>query len=236
MAMNADRSRIVLDLFEKFYGRVYCFARRSVSSEIAEDIAQDVFIRLLERENLENMEISVSYLLKIADNLMKRRWQREQRFGKYQDRIRSEQQGAFATTRAHASVIMNDEQARAALSTLPDNERAAVELIVCNELSYEEAAESLGVRVTTVNNWKYRGLQKLKNVSTQFEPDAATQSCTDSRHRADAAGSRPKQSARKGSSDSACEQAYLHPEHPSFRNRVNSAANAEYRRAHRSFA
>ncbi|MBT5382261.1 MAG: RNA polymerase sigma factor, partial [Phycisphaerae bacterium] len=40
----------------------------------------------------------------------------------------------------------------------------AVRLVVCNGLSYQEAAESLGVPVSTVNNWKYRGLQRLKDM------------------------------------------------------------------------
>ena len=43
-------------------------------------------------------------------------------------------------------------------------DRDAVRLVVCNGLSYQEAAASLGVPISTVNNWKYRGLQKLKDM------------------------------------------------------------------------
>ena len=39
-------------------------------------------------------------------------------------------------------------------------------MIVCEGLSYEDAAASLGVRVSTINNWKYRGIQKLKQAAT----------------------------------------------------------------------
>jgi RNA polymerase sigma-70 factor, ECF subfamily len=211
MAMNADRSRIVLDLFDKFYSRVYCFARRSVTSDLAEDIAQDVFIRLLEHKNLEKLEISVSYLLKIADNLIKRRWQREQRFGRYQERVRTEQQPTPPSKREHSSIIMDDEEVNEALSELSERERAAVELIICNDLSYEEAAESLGVRVTTVNNWKYRGLQKLKYMSEQQGAD---------RHpkRLDPAPCRSagEQSVRSRAADTHHADSLLHPEHPDY--------------------
>jgi RNA polymerase sigma factor (sigma-70 family) len=53
----------------------------------------------------------------------------------------------------------------ARLDALSPREREAVQLVVCNGLSYQEAAESLGVPVSTVNNWKYRGIQKLKEMN-----------------------------------------------------------------------
>ena len=47
-----DRSALVLDLFERYYDRVYLFARRSVDASAAEDIAQEVFARLLKAYTL----------------------------------------------------------------------------------------------------------------------------------------------------------------------------------------
>lgn len=234
MATSAHRSQTVLDLFERFYGRVYCFARRSVSSDIAEDTAQDVFIRLLEHKNLENMEISVSYLLKIADNLIKRRWQREQRFGRYQHRVRAEEQASPAGALEHSSVIISEEHVHEALSELPDGERAAVELIVCNDLSYEQAAESLGVRVTTVNNWKYRGLQKLKNMAEQHEPDCAARVASGGGNlAADARGVR-KQESRSSALDAHHPDMLLHPEHPDYRRRSGATAGSPRDQMHRA--
>jgi DNA-directed RNA polymerase specialized sigma24 family protein len=48
------------------------------------------------------------------------------------------------------------------MASLPSHERDAVRLVICEGLSYEEASISLGVPVSTVNNWKYRGMNKLK--------------------------------------------------------------------------
>ena len=50
----------------------------------------------------------------------------------------------------------------AALAGLPTHEADAVRLVVCKGLSYEEASASMGVPVSTINNWKYRGVQKLR--------------------------------------------------------------------------
>ena len=45
---------------------------------------------------------------------------------------------------------------------LNDDERDALRMIVCEGKSYAEAARSLGVTVTTINNWKHRGIGKLR--------------------------------------------------------------------------
>ena len=42
------------------------------------------------------------------------------------------------------------------------DERDAIRMVVVEGRSYAEAARSLGVSVTTINNWKHRGLEKLR--------------------------------------------------------------------------
>ena len=57
-----------------------------------------------------------------------------------------------------------------ALETLPSHERDAVQTrTVCEGLSYDEASASLGVPVSTVNNWKYRGINKLKAIAESVD-------------------------------------------------------------------
>ena len=63
MQITQNRANLVLDLFEQYYTRVFCFARKSLPAESAEDIAQEVFSRLLHLKHLEELDvISVSYL------------------------------------------------------------------------------------------------------------------------------------------------------------------------------
>ncbi|MDP7005450.1 MAG: sigma-70 family RNA polymerase sigma factor [Phycisphaerales bacterium] len=161
MPVTTTRANLVLELFDAYYKRVYCFTRKSLSPNAAEDIAQEVFTRLLQVKALEEKTITSSYLIKIADNLIKRRYNKDQRKNQYIDSQREE---AIRDLRKN----QNEEQRWSsneiteALKNLPSHERDAVRLVVCEGLSYEEASASLGVPVSTVNNWKYRGINKLK--------------------------------------------------------------------------
>ena len=51
-----------------------------------------------------------------------------------------------------------------ALGLLAKDEQDAIRLIVCEGKSYQHAAEALGVSVTTINNWKHRGIVKLRRL------------------------------------------------------------------------
>ena len=158
------RVRAVLVLFDRHYSDVFRFARRSVDESTAEDVSQEVFARLMRLEGIEQREISGSYLLKIASNLIKRRYQRERRFGEIASRAAGRHAGAASTERvASGSVERADrDEATQALSSLSARERDAVDLIVCRGLSYREAAESMGAKVSDVNNWRYRGVERLR--------------------------------------------------------------------------
>jgi RNA polymerase sigma factor (sigma-70 family) len=161
MPVTTTRANLVLELFEAYYKRVYCFTRKSLAPSAAEDIAQEVFTRLLTVNSLEDKIISSSYLIKIADNLIKRRYNKDQRKNQYIDSQRNEAIRDLRNLRDDSSPWSNIEITKA-LSMLPTHERDAVRLVVCEGLSYEEASASLGVPVSTVNNWKFRGINKLK--------------------------------------------------------------------------
>lgn len=168
MTVSPDRANLVLELFEAYYKRVFCFTRKSLSPSAAEDIAQDVFTRLLQVKNLEEKTITASYLIKIADNLIKRNYNKDQRKNQYIDSQREEAIRDLRRSQKEAQEWSNTEISKA-LASLPSHERDAVQLVVCQGLSYEEASASLGVPVSTVNNWKYRGINKLKDRANDFE-------------------------------------------------------------------
>jgi len=159
--VTPNRANLVLELFDVYYKRVYCFTRKSLAPSAAEDIAQEVFTRLLQVKALEEKTITSSYLIKIADNLIKRRYNKNQRKNQYID---SQREDAIRDLRRYRKeeTQWSSEEIAIALATLPTHERDAVRLVICEGLSYEEASASLGVPVSTVNNWKYRGINKLK--------------------------------------------------------------------------
>ncbi len=168
---TSQANAAVLRLFEAYFDRVYCFVRRSTDPATAEEVAQDVFIRLLSRANIETRQVSVSYLIKIADNMLKRRHRRSERSrGLVAELARNVERATDARTGSerddHRSVLT-------AFDRLSSEEQDAVRMIVCEGLSYRDAAASLGVRVTTVNNWKHRGIQRLREHIRAEEVGAA---------------------------------------------------------------
>ena len=168
LTMRDDESReaFILRLFDSFYERVFCFTRRSAPPDVAEDVTQDVFMRLLQHPRLDELSLSCSYLIKIAHNILRRR---HTRWIKLQE-ILSQKVAEEPELRGRQDPPLRQPAPRGfteALGTLKPEERDALDLIVCRGMSYEQAARSLDTSVTTINNHKYRGLQKLKNWRSQ---------------------------------------------------------------------
>lgn len=171
---RSHRAEVVQRLFDAHHHRVLAFLRRLTSSERAEDLAQEVFFRLFSVKNLESREITVSYLFRIGENLVRKAYHREVRHRRAGEELRHRAgAGVEQGTEVGSSLpeglssdmtFVSSATLRQALATLTDNEQAAIRLIVCRGLSYEQAACSLGVNVSTINNWKHRGVKKLKRI------------------------------------------------------------------------
>ncbi|MEY3143857.1 MAG: hypothetical protein RLY21_2350 [Planctomycetota bacterium] len=170
MAATHERATLVLDLFDQYYERVYAFLRKSTTPDVAEDLAQEVFVRLLQHPELERLTISISYLLKIAHNLLRRRYARASRLRELlEERAAMDGGDEVAQSRSRAREAdgpadIGADVLETALGLLAKDEQDAIRLIVCEGKSYQHAAEALGVSVTTINNWKHRGITKLRKL------------------------------------------------------------------------
>lgn len=174
-SVSEGRARRVRELFDLHHHRVVVFLRRLTSAEQAEDLAQEVFFRLLQVRNLESREISVGYLFRIGENLVRKRYHRDQRHRRASEELRYRCEPIFGEKAEDhepvAGVIGTGEMTfarsgalRQAMGLLTNNEQAAIRLIICRGLSYDQAAKSLGVNVSTINNWKHRGVKKLRRI------------------------------------------------------------------------
>ena len=173
---DTARNAIVIGLFEAYRDRVFAFLRRLTTVERAEDLTQEVFFRLYRVKNLESREISVSYLFRIGENLVRKGYHREQRHRRASEELRNRAilqtgvQGdgtSSSLDRSHGRDVMSfvgSSALHGAMTLLTSNEQAAIRLIVCRGLSYEQAACSLGVSISTINNWKHRGVRKLRKI------------------------------------------------------------------------
>lgn len=173
---RAARARIAGELYEAHFHRVYAFVRRSLDDAEAEEIAHEAFVRLLKVRDLERMTISVAYLLRIAENLLKRRFERSQRYRAILERMGRGAPGLLGDSEDAPGAIVvrrteeepagkaDSQRLQSALGCLTSGEQSAIRLIVCEGLEYDAAARSLGVPVSTINNWKHRGIAKLRQL------------------------------------------------------------------------
>lgn len=165
--MDAPSAR-VLALFDDYHDRVYRFVRKTLDEQSAHDIVQDVFLRLLAMKDLERKHVSASYLVKIADNLVKRRYRTAVRAKRLTDSLSLRADRSTPPQRAPHDTPLDDSDLRhlnLALTRLSDDEHASLRFIVGSDMSYQHAALALDVPPTTVNNWKHRALRKLHDHS-----------------------------------------------------------------------
>ncbi len=168
MKTTENKSDFVLRLFDNYYDRVYAFSRKSAPADVAEDVTQEVFIRLLQHPRLEELTLSVSYLIKVAHNLLRRRHSRSVRLRELlatavtDEVVERHGRPDRRVTSDSSEFTLETRQITNAIKELTADEQDAIRLIICEGKSYEHAAESLNVSITTINNWKHRGLSKLR--------------------------------------------------------------------------
>ncbi len=178
------RSRRVQELFDLHHERVLVFLRRLTTAEQADDLAQEVFFRLLQLKNLESRELSIGYLFRIGENLVRKRYHRDRRHRQASEELRygsDSIEGRMASERERVPGVagggdmafVGNNALDRAMEVLTENEQVAIRLIICRGLSYEQAARSLGVSVSTINNWKHRGIKKLRRVIDEARIESA---------------------------------------------------------------
>jgi RNA polymerase sigma-70 factor (ECF subfamily) len=170
MTMTGDEEAFTR-LYRRLRGGVYRFARRmSGSSSVAEDVTQEVFLILLRRAELyDSQRGSLStYLMRIARNEILRRLDRDRAY------VTLAEEDAAPDKNPDENLIvridplgnlMRDEEieaVRQAVLGLPLHYREVIVLCELEEMSYGEAAASLGCAVGTVRSRLHRARALLK--------------------------------------------------------------------------
>ncbi len=149
---------------------MHLFVRKRATAEIADDLAQEWFHRAINLRNLERIALEVGFFLRIAEHLLKRRAGQKSRFHEVLrrswrvDSALSESRNWDASAddsrwfeasvnESQGSLALEAEALDEALRLLPSHLSAAVRMIACDGLSYEAAANALGVPASFVNNW-----------------------------------------------------------------------------------
>jgi RNA polymerase sigma-70 factor (sigma-E family) len=123
---------------------------------LAEDVAQEAFVRLLKRfRDLRNPDAFKTYLLRTVMNLTKshfRKLKREREFA----RVETGQQ------RKDPVDIGTHAMLWSALLRLPERQRTALVLRYCEDLSEQQTADVMQISLKAVKSLVGRGLAKLR--------------------------------------------------------------------------
>ena len=173
------RKRLVEQLFEQHARALRLFLRgRSVPSEEMEGLVQELFMRLMSAQRLEEkMADSTgsnrSYLLTMANGLiLDRRRKRQVRYAyaEAQREIEAERMEERTPERIVAAQL-ELEAIKAVILDMPLNWRVALVLQRLRNMSYEDIALHMGVQVKQVDNYLVRALRRLRKARRKIEAE-----------------------------------------------------------------
>lgn len=156
--------------------RVYRLAfRLTGNAHDAEDLTQDVFVRVFRSLSTYTPGTFEGWLHRITTNLFLDGARRKQRirFDALGDDAAERLQGREPTPEKALADRTFDADVQAALDALAPDFRAAVVLCDIEGLSYEEIAATLGVKLGTVRSRIHRGRAQLREALEHRAPDDA---------------------------------------------------------------
>ena len=128
-------------------------------ADLAEDLAQEAFVRLIARLGRIRDEAAIAgYLRQSIINLARKHWRKR---GSERAYLRREAPIVVTATNAPTDLAVRDELWEA-LGKLPYRQRAAIVLRFYEDLSEKETARVLGCAVGTVKSSVSRGLRKMR--------------------------------------------------------------------------
>ena len=174
-ALGVDSDRAFEVLFERYSDAVYNVAfRRTASWSAAEDITEIVFLELWrQRRRVVALEGTIRpWLFGVAANQARRWWRDAIRKSKAVERLAGREQAAETSggdeLADRVAARVDHERRMAALLTavrqLPESQQDVLTLRVWEQLSYEEIAVALGLRVGTVKSRLSRARAALEGI------------------------------------------------------------------------
>ncbi len=159
-------------LYDRHAGLVYGIALKVLgSAQEAEDLTQDIFLKLTESSSYDPQRGSLRTFLAVLtrsraiDRLRSRR-RREQQSRRSQGDMRASPPAADNPTDA-ALQQERSQEVRAALAALSGSQRQVLEMIYYDGLTQAAIAEQLNIPVGTVKSRARRGLLNLRQVIQQ---------------------------------------------------------------------
>jgi RNA polymerase sigma-70 factor (ECF subfamily) len=149
--------------FDSFQAKLFAFIRYKLGdSAVAEDILQEVFIKLWENRHQLKEDLSLkSYLYTIANNLALNHLRHTKIVVRFQQEQKSEQQIGDSV---HDELVKREirENLLRTIEKLPEKNRMVFMLSRFDDLSYREIAEQLEISIKTVESHMGKALKLLR--------------------------------------------------------------------------
>lgn len=151
-------------MFHRYKSQMAGNALRLLKSpELAEDLLQEIFIRLWEQRSKIDIERTIgSYLYRIASNLAYDYFRKVARDRKLADKLLSVYPSVYEPIEKAVFDQENKLALDNALSMLPEQQRIVFTLCKIEEKSYQEVASMLNISIGTVNNHLTRANSSLR--------------------------------------------------------------------------
>lgn len=152
------------ELFDLYYMPLSIYALKYCDSfQLAEDIVQDLFIKLWDEKLYMKLDGAISpYLFKSVKNntLQAVKKKSKYRFEEIEDQINK-----LMTEEKVDSAHIEEEKEKLykEVEALPEKSKEVFKAIVLGNMKYKEVAENLGISVNTVKTHYSRALKQLRN-------------------------------------------------------------------------
>ena len=152
-------------IYDAYYGRIYAYIYHRIGdARLAEDLAADVFLRMLESvKTAKGWQKSLTgWLYRIAHNLVIDHYRRQaKRQGPSLDEtILLNHEGLTS----HLDQLLTKEQLRVAIQSLTEEQQQVIMLKFVEDLSNAEVAEILGKTEGAVKALQHRALVSLRRI------------------------------------------------------------------------
>jgi RNA polymerase sigma-70 factor (ECF subfamily) len=157
----------------RLYGVRYGYLR---NPEDALEVVQDAFVKLFQQSQRIDARAEVgAWLTRVAINAAIDRYRQKKRRGQHETGVESEDLEQVPTRRERGPIDnLHTEDTRRALErglqALNERQRAVVTLRHFSDLSLDEIASTLGVRLGTVKSSLNRALARMKMVMSEARP------------------------------------------------------------------
>lgn len=157
---NIDAYKILVERYQK---GLYIYLLNMLRDEmLAEDIAQDAFIRAFNKLSSYDPQFSFSkWLYRIARNLAIREYSKNNKLYPVYDSTQIEAKQTDSPEIAYGQRERNKE-IQIAISKLKPAYQEVINLYYWNSKSYEEISEILGCPINTVKTWLYRSKELIR--------------------------------------------------------------------------